>query len=403
MKRVLILLGRFFPKASPNSICIKNIIDSLPKDKYEIEIICYDDGQITKTEYKVNKISRGLICSLIYSFEDKSGLTNKLVLKLLRMLFKIKLIPFCISWPWYDPVFTFKEWMLAKKIHKKSPVDIIISVHMPLSSIIVGHKMKRKYPSMKYIAYFLDSLSGGYVPHIMSKKRYNEKSIKWEKRLLSNADKIVFMDSSKKYHDSVYKSHPIHKKIQYLDLPMLRKQKNEREDSSEITIVYVGSLALGVRSPEYILKVFSLIPYENWKFIFVGESNCEVLNKYAAKDKRVQVVGRCSHEEALSYEKKATALLNLGNYNPNLTPSKVFEYMSFGKKIISTFRSKYDSSIKYLSKYPAVFFLNEKDQNIDGLVNKLIDFIENNKTTISFDSVESIFWKNTPKAFIELL
>ena len=60
MKRILILTGRYFPKASPNTICIQNIIDALPKDAYETEIICFEDG-LGEKEERVHKISRGII------------------------------------------------------------------------------------------------------------------------------------------------------------------------------------------------------------------------------------------------------------------------------------------------------------------------------------------------------
>ena len=66
MKRVLVLEGRYFPKASANTICMQNVLDSLEKNLYEVDIICYKDG-LENENKNVYKISRGLIQSLLYS------------------------------------------------------------------------------------------------------------------------------------------------------------------------------------------------------------------------------------------------------------------------------------------------------------------------------------------------
>ena len=60
MKRVLVLEGRYFPKASANTICMQNVLDSLEKNLYEVDIICYKDG-LENENKNVYKISRGLI------------------------------------------------------------------------------------------------------------------------------------------------------------------------------------------------------------------------------------------------------------------------------------------------------------------------------------------------------
>lgn len=404
MKKILVILGRYFPKPSPNTLCVQNIIDLFPKEEYEVDVIGYDDGLKTSNGYNVTKIKRGLIQSLLYKFEDKTDALSKRIISLLMWFKRIKIVFFIPVWPWVDPIVTHQEYKIAQKMFQQNRYDTVISVYMPLSSLIVGHKLKQQYTDTRFIAYFLDSLSGGYVPHFMKKSTYNKKAVKWEKRLLNNADTIIFMESSRDYHQEVYQNSTLAEKIVYLDLPVLKKQNIvNKEQSKEILFVYVGSIALNMRSPEYFLKLFSQIKNDNWKAVFIGESNCALLNDYAKTDSRIKVVGKCSHEDALNYESKATVLLNLGNKNPNLAPSKIFEYMSWGKKIVSTYSISNDTSIKYLNKYPAALLLDERDEDFEKSADVLKNFVETKMEDVPYEKLEKIFWQNTPEAFVELL
>lgn len=402
MKSVLVLLDRYFPKASPNAICLQNVLESLQEDDYDINIVCYDDGLSSKG-YPTIKVSKGLLKSWLYRLEDKAGASP--IVRLLQLVSKAKTVLCLGIWPWLDPIFTMRELRTANRAFANKDYDFVVAVYMPLSSLIVASRLKHKHPSTCYVAYFLDSLSGGYCPRFMKKTTYERKAVAWEKRVLSNADRIVFMESSRRLHERLYNGNPLEKRITYLDLPMLTdrskgcKHKNEEEGP---TLVYVGSLAPSIRSPSFILKVFSHIEDASWRIVFVGSATCEELNEYARRDKRITVVGRCAHEEAIGYEEKADVLINLGNTNPNLTPSKIFEYMSFCKKIVSTYPIDDESSMEYLKRYPASLLLDER---MDAVVaaRLLVEFVNKESVSFSFEDLRHAFYRNTPEATAELL
>ena len=401
MKKILFVGGRYYPKASPNSICFQNIIDELPEDKYEVSVLCYKDGLEDTSKAKTIKISRGLIQTILYKFEDRKSSISSIIVRILLLLQKIKHIAFYCVWPWCDPVVTLRAIRAVKKANQTHHYDIIVAVHMPLSSLIVAHIMKKKHPGIQYIAYFLDSLSGGAPPRFMSEETYSRKAIKWERKLLSNADDIVFMESSRDYHEKIYQNTELVSRITYLDLPMLRRRAPMPEEDKNL-FVYVGSLAPSVRSPEFFLKVFSTVDDDNWRLVFIGDDTCDVLNEYAQKDKRIKVIGRCRHEEAIRYEEKATILINLGNKNPNLTPSKVFEYMSFCKKIVSTYPIDNEPSTIYLKKYPCSLLLDERGDVLEA-ARKLQSFVKDKQCPVKYKEVEQRFFANTPEAFIHII
>ena len=211
------------------------------------------------------------------------------------------------------------------------------------------------------------------------------------------------MKSVQQHICECYKDLKISKRTYFLDIPLLMRLDCTTKTTTKMILVYVGSLPVSVRSPEYLLKVFSKIPHKDWKFIFVGEVSCEVLNSYARNDNRIKVLGRCSHKEALYYESIATALVNFGNNNTNLTPSKVFEYISWRKKIVSTKCIEDDTSVKYLYKYPEALILDENDQDIDAAAFQLIEFLKADKKEITYEILRKIYYENTPEAFVKLI
>ena len=400
MKRILVLLGRYYPNASPNSVCVKNIINCLPQDKYSVDIVSYDDGTSVVNENNV-RVNRGLLQSLIYKYESSN---KTIIMKILQFVLRIKTISCFLIWPWTDPIVTLKIKNKVNQLLKYQEYDYVLAVYMPLSSLIVANYVKQHHKSIKYIAYFLDSLSGGYLPNLLNNERYENKLVKWEKRLIRNADNIVFMKSSESFHRQLYRNTEFESRITYLDLPMLvEREALQTYKSTTKVLLYVGSLAASIRSPEYILKVFSLIDDPDLEFQFVGDSASEILNEYAKEDKRIKVIGKCAHEEALAYEKKADILINLGNKNPNLAPSKVFEYLSFGKKIVSTYSIDSDTSIQYLQKYNKALLLDERNEDFVSVSNVLAKFIYQNEEEIHFEDIASMYWDNTPQAFAALL
>lgn len=102
MKKYLFVCGRYFPKASPNSICVKNIIEELQKKQCSIRILCYKDGMDDHSEIAQMKISRGFVQSTLYKLEDGKGSITKVAFNLLTLIQKAKQISFFPIWPLCD-------------------------------------------------------------------------------------------------------------------------------------------------------------------------------------------------------------------------------------------------------------------------------------------------------------
>ena len=84
-----------------------------------------------------------------------------------------------------------------------------------------------------------------------------------------------------------------------------------------------------------------------------------------------------------------------------MTPSKIFEYISTGKPIISTAPIKEEPCIPYLTKYGNACIIYE-DKNIDESVALITKFVSN---AHNVDPVElsDIFYLNQPQAFLQVI
>lgn len=423
MEKYLFLLTK---SNGANGICVKRIMEKLLERK--CDVYC-----ITNREYSEKKefIEDGVKFYTVtprFSYKILSYIkytkNNKLYRKILKLIFyilnKISLILSLPNWPLISYFYCNRIYYHAKKICRENNIDYIIPVYSQIDTVIAAYKIKKyNLKNIKYVPYFLDSLSGGYGPKYFSENWTIHRGLKWEKKLLPLADKIIMMKSSEIHHKKYSLNKSYYDKMIFLDIPLFQPDlKNKVENNvdnrknvmnhSMINIVYAGSLPKGIRSPEFFLKIFEKIKNQNIHVYFIGSNDCKVLNDFVKKDHRIHVIDSCAHEIVLQYELEATVLLNIGNTNTNMTPSKIFEYMSFGKPIISTMPIKDEPSSIYLQRYPLTFFLKEYEDNenigdpeiTEELENFLIDLPYQK---VDMDYLQNEFKLNLPSTFIDTI
>jgi glycosyltransferase involved in cell wall biosynthesis len=416
-KKILFLLGSYLPKPSANGICCEPIIQKLIEDGHEVSCIAYAEHDSSLIDYIDNthiyRIKRSFSDRVISWYKSNpSKRLPKIFSRFASIINKFKQILFLPLYPWNSLTYTYKLYKLTMKLQNENKYDAIISVHVPIDTLIVGHLMKKKYPKIKFIPYFLDSLSGGFHLKILPEKWSIQKRLSWEKRLLNNADSIVVMQSSKSHHDKYSKYLGYYNKMEFLDIPLLMDKKKNIDKKkpilfpNKINIVYCGTLNQSQRDPSYILRAFKLLNREDIGLTFIGESDCEdIFNEMKKIFKgELQYLELMPHNEILSILPEANILLNIGVNNSCAISGKIFEYMSYGKPIISTFMIDNEPCIPYLQNYSASLLLDERNINDKEEVEKLNLFINKYKDSYtSNDEVKKKFYNNTPEAFVELV
>ena len=400
MKNVLFILDYYLPNASANGICVSKVVEEFINKEMNISLLCFHDKARKQNPIHCEKCNREFIYEIA---RPHSNYRFRKIKYYLKWIFQKKQLPSENT----DTVHAMLE--KAEEIITQKQIDTVICTHLPVESITVGVKLKEKFPSLHLVAYMLDSLSGGILPRLLPTSFCRNKKIAWDNKMLSHFDQIVLMESSREHHATYTANANWFKNAHFLDVPALYNNnsfKAENPQKKEITIVFVGTMGQGIRTPYALLKVLSYIKNVSIRFVVAGRSTCENLLESLAPNCSVKldILGELPYQRAQDILNDADFLVNLGNVNPNLVPSKIFEYMSCGKPIISTYTSDMDSSIPYLKQYPSVFLIDERKTDFDEIAKQLSKFItENQNNNIPYENIEQCFYKNTAVAFYNLL
>lgn len=416
MAKYLFILGMYYPRSSANGVCCKNIIDALVQQGDDVT--CLVNGDLTRAK---NEIIDGahvirIKPRLHYRFLEwcyyhNNSKYSNLIRRMANLINKVQLFVMSPLWPRISPGYTRRFYKAGKKLLRQEKFDSVVSVYTPIDTLYAGYKLKKRFPHIRFIPYYLDALAGGWGPSIWSINKINARTRKLEEKIDSVADVVISMLSSKSYHTTY--PLPNSNLIQrfYLDVPTFVAAKQEEVFSEVhgnklIRCLYSGSIHFPDRDPRPLLEHF--VPICN-KFdvelLFMGSNNCQyIFDEYSQKTKnKIRTIGQYSHSAALKQLKTADVLINIGSTNPNTVTCKIFEYMQLMKPIISTYSIDNEPSIPYLNKYGCFFLLNEKSD---------IDFEHHNKDLINFilnpppvgnDDYTQIFYLNTPQSFIDIL
>lgn len=389
---------------SASGICVSNVADQMIQNGWKVDILSYHTNR--KINQKINKYD---IRPEFFRYMYQKYNGNVLLSKFFSICYKIKVAITTFMWPWNSPVFTLRLLKKTYQLYNAQIYDCIVPVYTQIDPIIVAHLLKRKYNEAKIVPYFLDSLSAGPAPKLLSKKNKIKKGLKWEKKLLINADGVIFMQSSKNHHMKYSAQRDYFKNVVFLDIPALcinsnyiNNQEDQKKNSDCISITYVGSLPNGIRNPEYAFKTLSHMKdlKIHINMIGVSEEEAKAFNTFNLD---ISWLGRVSHDEAIKYIISSDILLNLGNRIEGMVPSKIFEYMTYAKPILSFSPMDNEPSLAYLKKYPKSCTLMEYN-SVEKNVRLAWAFIKNiNNVAISLDNIKSQFYKNTPNCFCDYI
>ncbi|HEM2793006.1 TPA: hypothetical protein U0603_001134 [Streptococcus suis] len=410
-KKILVVMDSYPPTSSPNDICMDNVIQEL---KINYTVFCLVKKKMGDKKYKevdgVNVISysKGPIDSFIsWGLEhqnkllSKAASTAKFLLTRANQLFTIPIYP--IFWPFYQIRLAYK---LLKECRKNN-IHAVIAVCFPPESLFAGRFVKNKIRDLVYIPYFIDAYSCGTYPKYISYEFAFSRKLGYEKWLTDNADEVIMMESSQSFHQK-FSLQQI-ERYTFLNPPFLKEHDVEVEDfhplleEGKINIVYTGYLYLPDRDPSYIIDLISSWNRKDVVLIFVGGGNCSdiIESKKPTFNGTLKHSNFLPHDEILTLLAGANVLLNLGVSNSNAISGKIFEYMSFGKPILTTYFKDDDASLMYLDKYPLSFTINQTQLSIEEASVESLVFVEKHLgEQAEFGKIEKIFYNSTPEAVV---
>lgn len=413
-KKILFTIQWYPSVLSANALCDENVIRALnATGDYDITCLVYSTPETKTCEtiegVKVIRFRKGLLWdAVIKAKKEPTWKHAQGILRINRIIQRIKQLFLIPIYPIFEPIAILKFAKKAIHLHSKEHFDMVISEHNGIDSLMAGFFLKRKDSRIKYIPIFWDPLHGKeaakYLPRFYSMKKQK----RLEKRILQFADKAVFMESMKAFHDNNGIDY-IDKGV-YLSFPKLVKPSNisahnEYTKKGMINIVYSGILNLPDRDPSRFLDLLSRSSYAkriNLIFFCTGSGRSTVEEFSHTFLGNVMISSYIPVDTLKSVYQSADVLLNIGGPNPNMVPSKVYDYMSSCRPIVSTYYIDNESSKSILERYPAALLLDlraEAEANV-SLFDEFIAHLSEYK--INFGEIESRYIKNSPQCYVEL-
>ena len=216
------------------------------------------------------------------------------------------------------------------------------------------------------------------------------------------------MQNYKKYYLNEKKYNSFKNKIAYSDLPLFRPAWNSGKvenffNNDRINISFMGTLYPDFRSAAYLLRMMGpILKDENCILHFFSRGEEKVLARYTNDNTSIISHGFVSRDIATKVKQSTDIFINIANNGVNMTPSKIFEYMSFGKKILHFYNKNEDTSIPYLKRYPYVLMINEND-DIQINQNKIKKFLRVQIDLSKLSNKKTDFKMNTPEYTADMI
>lgn len=411
-ENILFVTDFYYPHPTSIGICVDKLVEEFKLMGKKVTIICYDN-EIKKRNIVVNNVE-------IYFIKQKIGeRVKKIADKQKNKLFKILLnylgiflVRFgqLLFFPWSrmsSIIVPLRYYFKINELYKKDKYDMICSSNAPFDGTLGTYWFKKKNPDVYWECYILDTFSNKGQTKYISAKTNDKKGWKWEKKFFDKANKIINIKGDvEHYSKSRYDIY--RKKMVNTDVPLFDLKHYEvipKKNNEKIKMIYAGRLLEHLSSPQYLCELlYKLSKKIDYSMDFYSSGDCEkIIEKYQnITFGKIKRCGLIDHNELLERYKKADILISIGSKKADLTPSKIFEYMSMGKKIIHIIKNDNDICVESYKKYPKALLIDERD-NVEENIEKIIKFINSEDLEIDFNTLKEAFIENTPQYTVELM
>lgn len=383
MRKILFLLDELPPTKSANGICVSKVIKALHKDGYATSCVCWKAEDKYSTEVhlipekpwklKVDKYGSG-------------GIVSRAWFQILRVAYKVKRIFLLPIWP-VDSCKTVNDfYKTASNLIDQEDISLVVAVNYPGETLLAMKRLKKHYKDkIKTVMYPLDV---SYVNPYCNGVEHAVSSLfcpRFMKSCSKYADAVLELENAQELFNRIYKKKEQSKFI-LCGIPLLESvDKTEKKRvSDEIHFVYSGTLQRNVRDPEMAFSVLNRIANMSDKKIILDlygqiDSQSWILYKNGNYDFGLVNHGWIQESELSPCLQEADVLINLGNMESHLIPSKLFKYMSLGKPIVHFCLTEKDPCVSYLKQYGNARIIYSTESHDARVLKDLVRFSEEKK------------------------
>ena len=409
--RILILTDKYYPKPLANAVCVQQIAEEFKRRGHYVHILAFEDSGVEMPEeyhgITVSSVQTDIRLKLFYfSKNNPQKKIGKVSYAVASFLSKTKKIIYFPWYPLYSIVFPKRILEKMEEMNKKEKYDLVISTFAPFETALAGLWFKRKHNECKWCLYILDTFENQrrtFLPRKMRNASF------WVPRFLNSVDLFLYMKSRQhEYTAPLYNKW--RKKMFAVDIPMMNLNKKklpcraaEKESGCE-NWVYAGSLGKPHYDLEKVLSIWSKLP-EKPKRILHFYSNGPELNGLKKMEKNgfaVKAHDYVDQETLMQVYSDAEGLISIKTSNQ--ISAKIFEYMSYGKKIIHFSGVEDDPDCVYIGKYARGILLRTYDVSDKTCAEIIDNRLSDEDDPIQNDNIDfKAFEMNTPQYTCELI
>jgi len=399
--RLLLILKDYPPNPSPNGVLTNKLILSLKK-MYDVETDVIT-ARINK-ELPWQEENEGIRIFRIPTYyemytERTEAYINYRGFFLFKQFFRLYLRIYrerINRSKNYAQMSNKKAISKAKQLHAENRYDCVMSVSHQFFPHFAALKFKKHDKSLKWLVYMMDPHADNNIKRDSLKKK-----IKEENRVFKNCDHIL--TTKEIFTSPKYSPMPKYsKKVSILfGTNFYDKTCEKKKSGNEINVLFAG-LCDRNRSPEYLLKLWDLMP-NNFRLHMYARGMEDIIGSYTEKlAQKLIFYGYVPYKEVEEAQKKADIFINIGNSVSNMVPSKIFDYMSYGRPIINIYSIDDDSVNPYFNKYPLALLIRADEKILEKNAKKLTEFcIENKNNCVSFKEASEKLKEYTLKNITE--
>lgn len=317
---------------------------------------------------------------------------------------------------WVKPSVKFLE-----KYLKENKIDVVVTSGPPHSLHLIGLNLKKKFPTLKWIADFRDPWTEiSYYKHLKLTKNSDKKHRQLESDVFKNAD-ITLATSytdAENFRKNGANAFCITNGFDESDssgnaIDSDTETFRPSNTSAKFTLSYIGVLEQ-LRNPENLWKALDELVKnrkefaENFTLKFVGRIDDKILNLIESSSLKdhIQNLGYLSHDKAID-EMATSSLLLITNF-PNdsskgIIPGKIFEYLATGKQIISFGPSEADVSKILKETHAGKHFSYEDSESVKSFIMEKFDLWKNGHLETNTGNITQFSRKTLTKKLADIL
>lgn len=395
MKRnVLFILSGYPAASSPTDLAAEPVIRDLRRDHNVFCLTRRGAGRPaheTVDGVEIFRVREHLLAG------RKGGVCRALT----ALRFRITQLLTIPLYPKVTPFFERRFCRKARSVCRDKKIDTVISVCFPPEAVAAGYYVKKKLPDIIFVPYMIDAYACGTLPKFLPRSFTAKKLAARERRWIDAADRVIAMPASREFREKTFGD----EKTRYLNPAFLSAPPRETEqtdgilEKDRINVLFTGYLYLPDRDPGYVIRA---LDREDVCLIFVGKDRVGDLWDRVSFKGTLKHIGFMPHEKLAGLLAGADVLLNMGVSNSRAISGKIFEYMAFGKPILTTYFKEDDAALAYLARYPLSCTLDQTRLTAEEAAERFDAFVrETSGKQVPFETVRELFYDSTPEAFTE--